>query len=97
MAATVSIFSDLRSLVFLRRCAIALERIATAQETIASFAREADDRRTQEGYRPRPKPMVVGMFSQVEASRQWRQMQIDNGTRTREELDDEYGALPEDR
>lgn len=93
----MSVFSDLRAFVFLRRIAKALERIADAQETQARLAVESDDRRVETGYRPRPKPMVVGMFSQVEASRQWRRDQIASGNRTAEELDDEYGPLPEDR
>lgn len=93
----MSLFSDLRSLAFQRRIARALEQIADAQETLARLALESDERRVDQGYRPRPKPLEVGMFNQVAASHNWRKQQIDAGLRTAEELEEEYGPLPEDR
>ena len=92
----MSLFSDLRSLAFQRRIARALERIADAQETLARLALEEDERRAMKGYRPRPKRMEIGMFSQAAASRNWRQSQIDAGVATTEELDEEYGPIPEE-
>lgn len=91
----MSIFSGLRALVFLRRIARALEEISHYQHTLARLAVEADERRVNDSFRYRPKPLEVGVFSQAEASRNWRRQQIESGHRTSEELDEEYGPLSE--
>lgn len=89
----MSIFSDLRTLVFLRRCAIALESLATSQRELTRLAVEADDRRVNEGFRAPPKQMQVGVLDPREASKRWRRQQVESGALTEEELDERYGTL----
>lgn len=93
----MSLFSDLRSLVFLRRIARALEMIARTQEIQTRLALEREERRVLSRRPLTPKRMEVGMFSQAAASREWRRMRIESGEVTAEELDYEYGPLPEER
>ena len=89
----MGIFSELRSLVFLRRCAIALESLAASQREQTRLALEADERRSLEGFRAQPKPMQLGVFDPHEASKRWRKQMIDSGQMTEEELDERYGTI----
>lgn len=92
----MSIFSDLRSVVFLRRIARALETIAKTQLTMERLALEREERRVMSRRPLQPQKMVVGMFSQAAASRVWRKNVIESGAMTEEELVDEYGEIPEE-
>jgi hypothetical protein len=90
----VSLISDLRSLVFLRRIAKALESLAESQRQQTKLLLEAEERR-QRSLEPRqPKPMEIGVFDPREASKQWRAQRIKEGW-TEEELEEEYGPAPE--
>jgi hypothetical protein len=84
---------SLRLLAWIKRTALALESIAESQLVLATLARDADDRRIVQITPTAPKPMVVGSFSQAEASRRWREDRIARGVSTEEELDERYGNL----
>jgi len=89
----MSIFSELRSLVMLRRCAIALESIAASSREQTRLLLEADERRALSGFRPPPKKMEIGAFDPREASKRWRKQEVEAGRATEEELEEMYGRL----
>lgn len=88
------LISGLRELVFLRRIARSLESLVESQRTLARLALEDSERQQLERLPRERKPTVVGALDPVEASRRWRREQIASGRWTEEELNDEYGVLP---
>lgn len=67
----MSLWPEFRALAWLKRAALALERIAVAQETIAAAAASA----AASAAAPRPRPAAT-VFSELdlrEAERDWRE------------------------
>jgi hypothetical protein len=71
----MSLFANLRLLVFARRSAVALERLAAATERLASVAELSwTEAHPIPKYVARGKPPVeFGSFDSAEAERRWRQ------------------------
>ena len=84
----------LRELVFLRRIARALESLAQSQREQTRLLLEAEERRISLLHPSAPRKVEIGAFDAVEASRRWRKQKLAEGW-TEEELEEEYGALPD--
>jgi len=74
---------SIRTLVFLRRSARALERIADAQQELAEIARARFNR---ENVKRLPRATEFGSFDVAEANSRWQ----------KEEEAREFGQIPED-
>jgi hypothetical protein len=79
----MSLWNGLRFLVFLRRIARSVERIADSQAELVEIERERHDR---EIVKKRPRATEFGSFDVEESNARWR----------KEQEAREYGQVPED-
>lgn len=79
----MTLWSNLRALVFLRRGVRALERIADAQSELAEIERS---RHNREIVKKKPKVTEYASFDVEESNKQWR----------KEQEAAEFGQIPED-
>lgn len=77
---------NLRVYAYLRRAAVALERIADAAESLAHADRERTRQDVESSIRPKPRKLVVSEFDPEIANARWHAQEIAAG---RESVDED--------